>query len=131
MKHSCFPAGASGKELTCQCRRHKRCRFDPWARKIPWRRKWQPTPVFWPGESHGKRSLAGLQSTGSQRVRHDSDGHFHFHCRFPVVNPRFALLVCGSLSVLEEEFICTFYFLDSADKRFLMISVFLCLPYFT
>ena len=33
--------------------------FDPWVRKIPWRRAWQPTPVFLPGESHGQRSLAG------------------------------------------------------------------------
>ena len=41
----------------CQCRRLKRHRFNPWVRKIPWRRKWQPTPVFWPGESHGQRSL--------------------------------------------------------------------------
>ena len=36
---------ASCKESVCQCRRHKRCRFDPWVGKIPWRRKWQPTPV--------------------------------------------------------------------------------------
>ena len=36
-----------------------RCRFDPWVGKIPWRRAWQPTPVFLPGESHGQRSLAG------------------------------------------------------------------------
>ena len=50
--------GTSGKELTCQCRRHKRCGFDPWVRKIPWRRAWQPTPVL-PGESYGQRSLAG------------------------------------------------------------------------
>ena len=41
-----FTGGASGKESTCQCRRHKRCGFNPWVRKIPWRRKWQPTPVF-------------------------------------------------------------------------------------
>ena len=33
--------------------------FNPWVRKIPWRRKWQPTPVFLPGESHGQRSLVG------------------------------------------------------------------------
>jgi len=33
--------------------------FNPWVRKIPWRRKWQPTPVFLSGESHGQRSLAG------------------------------------------------------------------------
>ena len=50
-----FPRGTGGKEPTCQCRRHKRCRFNPLLRKIPWRRKWQPTPVFF----HGQRSLAG------------------------------------------------------------------------
>ena len=68
-----FPGGSSGKEPTCQCRRHKRhgfhssvgclqCGrpgFDPWLGKILWRRKWHPTPVFLPGESHGQRSLAG------------------------------------------------------------------------
>ena len=37
----------------------KRCGFDPWVGKIFWRRKWQPTPVFLPGESHGQRSLVG------------------------------------------------------------------------
>ena len=50
--------GAIGKEPTCQCRRHKRCGFDPWVRKISWRREWLPTPAFLPGESHGQRSLA-------------------------------------------------------------------------
>ena len=35
--------GTSDKELTCQCRRHKRCEFNPWVGKIPWRREWQPT----------------------------------------------------------------------------------------
>ena len=39
-------------------------RFDPWVRKIPWRREWQPTPVFLPGESHGQRSLAGYSLWG-------------------------------------------------------------------
>ena len=43
--------------------------FNPWVRKIPWRRKWQPTPVFLAGKSHGQRSLEGYsQSMGSQRV---------------------------------------------------------------
>ena len=41
--HLGFPHGASGKESTCQCSSHG---FDPWVRKIPWRKKWQPTPVF-------------------------------------------------------------------------------------
>jgi len=46
----------SDKESTYQCRR---CRFDPWVGNITWRRKWQPTPVFFPGEFHGQRSLEG------------------------------------------------------------------------
>ena len=53
-----YPRRSSGKEPACQCRRHKGHRFDPWVRKIPWRRAWQPTPVFLPGESHRQRSLA-------------------------------------------------------------------------
>ena len=53
-----FPGRASGNEFACQCRRHKRCGFDSWVRKIPWR-AWPPTPVFLLGESHGQRSLAG------------------------------------------------------------------------
>ena len=56
---ACFPGSASGKEPACQCRRQKRLRFNPWVGKIPWRRAWQPTPAFLPGESHGPRSLAG------------------------------------------------------------------------
>ena len=47
----------SGKELICQFRRLKRHGFGPWVGKIPWRRKWQPTTVFLPGEDHGQRSL--------------------------------------------------------------------------
>ena len=56
--------GASGVEPTCQCRRQKRCGFDPWSGKIVWRRKWQPTPVFLPGKFHGQRSLAGYRPWG-------------------------------------------------------------------
>ena len=62
--HSLFSGGASGKEPACQCRRDKRHGFDPWIRKIPWRRKWQPTPVFLPGEFHGQRSLVGFSPWG-------------------------------------------------------------------
>ena len=50
-------ASSVGKESACQYRRHKRCGFDPWVGKIPWKRKWQPTPIFLPGKSHGQRSL--------------------------------------------------------------------------
>ena len=54
-----FPGGPSGKEPTCQSRRHKICEFDLWIRKILWRRVWKPTPVFLPGEPHGQKSLVG------------------------------------------------------------------------
>ena len=47
------------------------CRFSPWIRKIPWRRKCQPTPVFLPGESHGQRSLAGYSPQNCRRIGHD------------------------------------------------------------
>ena len=56
----------SGKESTS-----RRCRFDPWVKKIPWRRKWQPTPVFLPGKSQRQRSLVGCSPWGCRRVRFD------------------------------------------------------------
>ena len=55
-----LPWWLSGKESACHCRR---CRFYPWVRKIPFKRKWQPTPRFLPGKSHGQRSLPGSDMT--------------------------------------------------------------------
>ena len=48
----------------CQCMIYKRHRFDPWVVKIPWRRAWQLTPVFLPGESQGQGSLVGCSLWG-------------------------------------------------------------------
>ena len=62
----------SGKESTCQCRRHRKYGFSPWVRKIPWRRKWQPTSsigIAW--RIPRPEDPGGLQFTGSLRVRHD------------------------------------------------------------
>ena len=64
------------KESACQCRRHKRCGFDPWVGKTSWRRKWQPTPVFLPEKFHRQRSLVGYSpwlgvGVGSQRIQHN------------------------------------------------------------
>ena len=56
-----FPGGPSGKEPACS--RGKTRRFDPWGGKIPWRRAWQPTPVFLPGKSHGQ-GLVGYSPKG-------------------------------------------------------------------
>ena len=59
-----FPGGVRGKEPTCQCRRHKRPELEPWVRKIPWRRRRQPTPVFSSAESHRQRSPTGYSPEG-------------------------------------------------------------------
>ena len=71
-----FPGGVRGKEPTCQCRRDKRCRFDPWIRKIAWRRTWQPTSVFLPEESPWTEQPGGLQSIGSLNQL-SMDTHMH------------------------------------------------------
>ena len=59
-----LPSGTSGKDPACQCRRLKKHGFNPWIGKIPWRRAWQPTPVFLPRESLGQRSLVGYSPRG-------------------------------------------------------------------
>ena len=56
--------GGGGKEPTCWCKKCKRLRLDPWVGKIPWRRKWQPTPVILPGRFHGQRNLVGPSPRG-------------------------------------------------------------------
>ena len=58
----------SGKRICLQCRRCRRSGFDPWVRKIPWRRKWQHTSVFLPAKSHGQRSLVGYSPWGHQEL---------------------------------------------------------------
>ena len=65
-RHWAFPDHARGKKPPGQCESCGRHRFVPWVRKTPWRRAWQPTPVFLPGESPWTEEPGGLQSTGSQ-----------------------------------------------------------------
>ena len=124
-----FPGGTSSKESTCQCRRCKRCRFDPWVRKIPWRREWQPTPVFLPGESHGQRGLVGYRPWGhketdtTERVTHT---HTHTHTRWEVCELTgykisFHNIYAGQIIILYTliilQFICELY-LKIAEKKF-------------
>ena len=73
--------GASGKEPPGQGRRHKRHGIHPWVGKIPWRRAWQPTPVFLPGESHVQRSLAGYGPWGG--TESDMTERLSTHVRKP------------------------------------------------
>ena len=59
-----LPRWHSGKESTCQCRRHRRCWFYCWIGRIPWSRKWQPIPVLLPGKFHGQRNLTDYSPWG-------------------------------------------------------------------
>ena len=59
---------SSGKEFACQSRRCWRREFDLWVKKIPWRRKWQPIPVFLLRKSHGQRNLAGYSWKGPKET---------------------------------------------------------------
>ena len=61
MTLSRLPWWLSSKESTCQFRKYE---FNPWVKKIPWRRKWQSTPIFFPEESHGQKRLVGYSSRG-------------------------------------------------------------------
>ena len=80
--HRYLPGWHNGKEHAYQCRRHKRRVFDPWVGKIPWTKKWQPTPVFLPGDSHGQRSLMGYSPWGCKRAGHDWSHFIHMHTCF-------------------------------------------------
>ena len=62
-----FLGGASDKKPVCHWRRHKRCGFNLWVRKIPWKKAWPPTPVFLHRESHEERSLVGYSSWGLKK----------------------------------------------------------------
>ena len=88
--HIGLPWWLSGKESACQCRRP---RFDPPVRKIPWRRYWQPTPVFLPGKFHEKRNLVVYSPWGrketdmaEQLKNNNIETYFHeiddFHLRW-------------------------------------------------
>ena len=81
--HSNFPGGSEDKESACNAGRR---RFNPWVRKIPWWRKWQPTPVFLLGESSGQRSLVGYTVCGIPRVRHNLATKPPFYFFFTLIN---------------------------------------------
>ena len=68
-----FPGGTCGEKPACQSRRLQKPGFSPWVGKIPWKRAWQPTLVFLPGEPHGQRSLEGY-SPWSRRELDTTEG---------------------------------------------------------
>ena len=75
---------AQRERIRRQCRR---CGFDPWVGEIPWRRKWQTTPIFLPGKSYGQRSMAGyIQSTGLQESDTAEQLHHHQYRKYYIKN---------------------------------------------
>ena len=76
-----IPWWLSGEESACQCRRPG---FDSWTTKISWRRKWQPTPVFLPGNSPGQRSLEGNSPQGHKRAGHNLVTKSNSRCSRPL-----------------------------------------------
>ena len=71
-----FPGGSDGKESAWNM---GDLGFDPWVGKISWRRKWQPTPAFLPGESQRWRSLVGYSPWGHKESNTTELLHLHFH----------------------------------------------------
>ena len=63
-RHTTFMGASLVAQLVKNCLQCRRPGFDPWVGKIPWRRAWQPTSVFLPGDSHGQRSLADYSPWG-------------------------------------------------------------------
>ena len=96
-----FPCDTSDKELAFQCRRRKRHRFDPHVGKILWRREWQPTPVFMPGESYGQRSLESCSSWGLSK---ELDATEATACTAQIISIFFFFL----LSTHESQTLCFF-----------------------
>ena len=92
------------KKICLQCGRPK---FDSWVGKIPWRRKWQPTPVFLPGEFHGQRSLESYTPWGrkeSDTTKQLTHTHTHTH---QTLNPNMVLL--------SSTVTLVFFFLGTAE----------------
>ena len=86
-----FPCSSVGKESACNAGDL----VQSWVGKIPWRRKWQPTPVFLPGESHGLRSLVGYSPWGCKSQTRLSDYTTTTTTRSSVVACKFLVAACG------------------------------------
>ena len=75
-----FPGGSMVKSTLANAGDAKRREFQPWVGKIPWRRKWQPTPVFWLGKSHGERSQVGYSPRGRKELDMTEPMSTHTSC---------------------------------------------------
>ena len=80
---------------------HRKCRFDSWARKFSWGRKWQPPSVFLLGKSHGQRSLAGYSLWGHKEL--DMTGHIHMRgCLLLVIHVKSLEVITSILTIRKN-----------------------------
>ena len=116
-----LPWWLSGKESTCQGRRHG---FSPWIQKILWRRKWQPTSVFSPGKSHEQRSQAGYSPWGLKKSQtHLATEHTHTHTHFIQVS----LMVTSCKTIVQ---CCRILTLIQIGWKIFLPLGFLILPFY-
>ena len=100
-----LPQCLSSRRICLQCKSWRRRGFDTWVRKIPWRRAWQPIPVFLSGKSHGQRRLEGYSPQGC-RVGHDwNDLASTWHFVWDSSNREFWLGVRGVLELKRRIYI--------------------------
>ena len=103
----------NGKESVCQCKRCRRHGFSPRDRKILWRRKWHPSPVFLPGKIPWTEEPDSFQSMGSPRVRHNeplsvhahTHTHTHTHTHIPgntIALEEISVAVCKRCSIVKQ-----------------------------
>ena len=118
-----FTGSSDGKRVCPQCRR---LRFNPWVGQIPWRRKWQATPIFSPGEFHGQRSLTGYSPWGCKES--DTTGRISLHFTSLLTVPkqgttqrlgkgRLANYCLDSYSVLENSKAAIFVMCKLSEAR--------------
>ena len=110
-----------------QYRRHRSCGFNPWVRKVPWRRPWHPTPVYLLGESCGQRSLVGYRLSGGKQLGTTEVDERAHTCIASLILPMcsiscweeivetwlylyFCLFLCTSLSVITSCFLKLYYY---------------------
>ena len=120
-----FLGDATGKEPACQCKEHK---FNPWDGKVPWRRKWQPAPIFLSGKFNRQRSLAGCSPWGHRES--DMTEHAHIYCIFFIhssidrhLGCFHVLAIINSASMNIEEM---YVFSRTLEVRFYLNGNFLC-----
>ena len=115
MLHQAFPGGLVVKNPPANAGDTRLTGFDPWVGKIPWRRKWQPSPVFLPGKSHGQRSLVGYCPLGHKEsdTTKGLSTHTHTHTSCCISFPQPGTVLSPAVVVLDSIKKCRLFLLEA------------------